>query len=295
MQKRFFPILVAISVMLGMGFLAACTGPAGPVGPPGPPGWEHLMPLPELAKITSPIEVTWLGHAAFKLSIAEGKVVLVDPWITGNPKTPFKDLAAFLTTFKEAKAIIILVTHDHFDHLGDTVAIAKDTTIGIKVKVVATPETTAKLIKAGVKKDQALYGIGMNIGGSVELEKITISMVQALHTSETGVPTGYVIKFPGEATIYHAGDTGIHNDMILLGRLYRLHLALLPIGSLFTMDSYQAARSLLLLQPAKAIPMHFGTFPILEPNADRFLKLAKETAPKVEIIVLEPGKSYSLK
>ena len=136
--------------------------------------------------------------------------------------------------------------------------------------------------------------MGMNIGGSVTIEGITITMTQAFHSSGTGAPSGYIIKLEDGTVIYHAGDTGIFDSMRLLGELYRINLALLPVGSVFTMDPQQAARALTLLKPKRVIPMHYKTFPILEQSADRFVELARKEAPEVKVLVLEPGQEYTL-
>lgn len=272
-MKRLVPIFGMI-VVLTMLLSAAA---------PAPPGPETLLPPAPKPKVETPVTITWLGHAAFKLESGE-KTVFIDPWITDNPTCPIEveDIAV---------AHLILVTHDHFDHVGDTIAIAKAT----GATVVAIPETAARLQADGLPAGNVLYGVGRNIGGAIEIDGITLIMTEAFHSSETGSPAGYIIKFPGGATIYHAGDTGIFANMQVYGDLYPMHIALLPIGSVFTMDAEQAAESLRLLKPAIAIPMHFGTFPILAPNADEFVELAKKVAPEVEVIVLEPGQSYTLK
>jgi L-ascorbate metabolism protein UlaG (beta-lactamase superfamily) len=106
---------------------------------------------------------------------------------------------------------------------------------------------------------------------------------------------GYILKLEDGTSIYHAGDTGIFESMRLLGKLYRLDMALLPIGGAFTMDPFQASKALTLLKPKVVIPMHFRTFPVIEQNASRFVKLAKKEAPKVKIVVLEPGQEFTFK
>jgi L-ascorbate metabolism protein UlaG (beta-lactamase superfamily) len=230
-------------------------------------------------------KITWLSHAGFIINSPEGKTIVIDPWIKDNPLCPIK-----LEDIKEAD--IVLVTHDHFDHMGNAVDIVKNT----GATIVVAPETAGKLqSEMGLSADNIIFGgYGMNIGGSAEIKGITITMTQALHSSETAAPTGFIIKLEDGKTIYHAGDTGIFESMRLLGELYNIDLALIPIGSVFVMDPYQAAHSLRLLKPKKAIPMHYKTFPIIEQDASRFVELAKQIAPEVEVIVLEPGQSYTL-
>jgi len=230
------------------------------------------------------VTITFWGQSAFKLQ-SGGKTVLIDPWLApGNPVCP-------VTADDIAEADLILVTHDHFDHVGDTIAIAKKT----GATVVAVYETAAKLINDGLPPANVLYGgYGRDIGGAIDWNGISIVMTPAVHSSNSGVPVGYIIKFPGGATVYHAGDTAIFGDMLLYGTLYPIDMVLLPIGGGFTMDALQAAQSLKLLRPGKAIPMHYGTFPMLAPSADQFVSLAARLAPSVGVIVLKPGEQYVL-
>lgn len=230
-------------------------------------------------------KIRWISHAGFIITSPEGKVIIIDPWIKDNPLCPIK-----LEEIREAN--IVLVTHDHFDHMGNTVDIVKNT----GATLVVCPETAGKLqSEMGIPSDNIIFGgYGMNIGGSAQINNITITMTQAFHSSETASPTGFIIKLEDGKTIYHAGDTGIFESMRTLGDLYNIDLALIPIGSVFVMDPYQAAHSLKLLKPRKAIPMHYMTFPILEQSADRFVQLAKEIAPDVEVVILEPGETYNL-
>ncbi len=274
-MKRLMTIFVMIVVLTML--LSAADGA-------GLAGLETLLPLAPKPKVKIPVTITWLGHAAFKLE-SGGKTIFIDPWVTDNPQCPIK-----VEDIKVAD--LILVTHDHSDHIGDTIVIAKKT----GATVVAMYETAAKLQANGLPPENVLYGgAGRNIGGAIEINGVTLIMTEASHSSESGSPAGYIIKFPGGATIYHAGDTGIFSNMQVYGSLYPMHIALLPIGNVFTMDAEQAAKSLRLLRPAIAIPMHFGTFPILAPNANEFVEMAKKAAPRVEVIVLEPGQSYTLK
>jgi len=229
--------------------------------------------------------IRWLGHAGFIVSTPGGKIIIIDPWIVDNPLCPVK--LDEITT-----ANIVLVTHDHFDHVGNAVDIATKT----GATLIAQPETVNRFKKdLGLADDRIIFGgFGMNIGGSATVEGITITMTQAFHSSGTGTPSGYIIKLEDGTVIYHAGDTGIFDSMRLLSELYRIDLALLPIGSVFTMDYVQAAKALTLLQPKRVIPMHYKTFPILEQSADRFVELTRKEAPGVEVIVLEPGQEYTL-
>ena len=232
-----------------------------------------------------PKSIRWLSHAGFTVSTPGGKTIIIDPWIAGNPLCPVK--LDEITT-----ANIVLVTHDHFDHAGNAVDIATKT----GATLVAQPELVNKFKSDfGLANERIVFGgTGMNIGGSATIEGVTITMTQAFHSSALGTPAGYIIKLEDGTVIYHAGDTGIFDSMRLFGELYGIELALLPIGSVFTMDPVQAAKALTLLKPKKAMPMHYKTFPILEQSADRFVELAKKEAPQVEVIVLEPGQEYTL-
>ncbi|MFC1592692.1 MBL fold metallo-hydrolase [Candidatus Omnitrophota bacterium] len=118
--------------------------------------------------------------------------------------------------------------------------------------------------------------MGMNVSDSVTIDRITVTMTQAFHSSAIGTPAGYIIKLEDGTVIYHTGDTGIFDSMRLFGELYRIDLALLPIGSVFTMDAYQAAKALSLLKTEKVMPIHYRTFPILGQSADRFVDLVKK-------------------
>ena len=233
---------------------------------------------------TGDVTITFWGQAAFKLE-SGGKTILIDPWLApGNWVSP-------VTVDAITKADYILVTHDHFDHVGDTIALSMKT----GAIVVAEYETAKKLIGLGLPPDHVLNGgFGRSIGGAMDIGGISLVMTPAVHSSDSGVAGGYILTFPGGTTVYHAGDTAIFGDMQLYGSLYPMDIALLPIGGEFTMDAIQAAESLRLLRPGKAIPMHYGTFPMLASSADQFVAQAKKVAPSVGIVVLTPGQSYIL-
>jgi len=275
-MKKLVPIFAVIVVLT-----IVLSGAA----PSRPAGLDAFLPSAPKPNVIEPVTITWWGHATFKLE-SGGKTVIIDPWITDNPKCPIEaeDITA---------ADLVLVTHDHFDHVDvrDVITITQQT----GATVVAMFEVAARLQADGLPTEYVLNdGAGRNIGGAIEVEGISLVMTAAFHSAATGSPAGYIIKFPGGATIYHAGDTGIFASMQLYAALYPMHVALLPMGGVFTMDAMEAAKSLKLLRPAVAMPMHYGTFPMLAQSADEFVNLAKKEAPRVEVIVLEPGESYTL-
>jgi len=230
----------------------------------------------------APVRIRWMGHSGFM--IRDGKTVLIDPWIEGNPKAPADAGSA-------PKADLILLTHDHFDHSGDAVTLAKRT----GALMVGIFELAGDLKAKGVPADRILNGGGgMNIGGTVEVQGFSITMTEAHHSSTLGVPVGYVIRTPSGKTVYHSGDTGIFAGMALIGELYPSDVALLPIGSVFTMDYRQAAKACALLKAKAVVPMHYGTFPILEPNADRFVAELAKVSPGTHPIVLAPGEETTI-
>ena len=220
--------------------------------------------------------IRWLGHSGFEIELAN-KILLIDPWLTGNP------LAA-VTASDIKKADIVCVTHDHGDHLGDAVEICK-----------RTGATFVGIYELGVyAEEQGVNNVvGINIGGTVEVKGIRITMVQAFHSSTRGAPTGFVIKAE-EKTLYHAGDTGLFGDMKLIGEIHLPDVALIPIGDYYTMGPREAAEAVKLIKPAVVVPMHYQTFPVLESSAENFIKLVKEKAPKVKVVALKPGDTYQV-
>ena len=229
--------------------------------------------------------IKFLGQSGFVISSVNGKIIVVDPWITNNPVCPLKS-----EDIKSADAV--MVTHDHFDHIAD----AADIVTRTGAILVAQPELL-NWFKSnyGLSEANMVFGgYGMNMGGSFVLDGITVTMTQAFHSSGVGAPCGYLIKLEDGSVIYHAGDTCIFDSMRLIGELYQIDLALLPIGGVFTMDPFQAGKALAILKPKRVIPMHYQTVPILEPSADNFVAVAKREAPNVEVIVLQPGGEYSL-
>lgn len=214
-----------------------------------------------------PDTLTWYGHANFRID-AGGATLLVDPFFDGSPTAPMSgaDIAA---------CDAVLVTHDHGDHVGSAV----DICVRTGAQLVAVVGTAGKLQQAGVPAAQIVGGVGMNIGGTVRVAGVNVTMTQAFHSSDSGAPTGYILGLPGGKTVYHAGDTGIFSSMELFGQLYDIDYALLPIGGHFTMDARQAALACALLDCAHVVPMHWGTFPVLEGNTEAFAAALAEFAP----------------
>ncbi len=225
------------------------------------------------------IQCTWLGHAAWQLTGAEsGKVAIVDPFLDQNP-------AAARKARDIARADVVLVSHDHFDHFGDAPAICKAT----GATLVATYEVaTAAAEEHGIKAE------GLNIGGTIEVAGVKIHMTVAFHTSGRGHPTGWVIEMDG-LRVYHTGDTCIFGDMRLIGELLRPDLMCVPIGDRFTMGPPSAARAVELVGPRVAIPMHYNTWPPIAQDPEKWKALVRERAPKTEVVVLKPGETYELR
>jgi L-ascorbate metabolism protein UlaG (beta-lactamase superfamily) len=223
------------------------------------------------------MKVTYLGHASFKIE-EDGKIVYVDPWLTG-PTSP-------ITVDDVNKADIVLVTHDHGDHgYAEALGICKNT----GATFVAINELAHKAGSQGVENIHTL-----NIGGSVNIGGVVVTLVQAFHSSGVGAPTGFIVRFPS-SSFYHAGDTGVFSSMQLLGDLYGpLDVAFLPIGSYFVMDQHQAALATKLLKPRNVIPMHYNTFQVIEANPEKFKHLVSESSPDTNVIIIKPGESTEI-
>ncbi len=228
---------------------------------------------------------TFLGHSTVRCDLPSGEVVLLEPWVQGNPACPEE-----LKTFERLDAI--LITHAHSDHMGDAVEIAQKYR---PQKVVATFEICHWLASKGVENTAP-----MNLGGSQDVLGMKVSMVRADHSGglidgaaiyDGGVASGFVVKLPGGYTFYHAGDTALFSDMQLIGELYRPELAFLPIGDLFTMDPKQAARACRFLGVREVVPIHWGTFPGLPGTPDELERELKTLGVNCQVVKLLPGQS----
>jgi L-ascorbate metabolism protein UlaG (beta-lactamase superfamily) len=207
----------------------------------------------------------------------------VDPFFEGNPtcKDDWKTIPA---------PALVLVTHDHGDHAGQALEICRATEAMLGCVV----GTGARFADAGLPASRLFAGMGFNIGGTVEHKGIRVTMTPALHSSESSVPVGYIVRMPSGFTFYHAGDTSVFGDMAIWGELYPLDLALLPIGGFFTMDARQAALACKLLKAKALLPMHWGTFSLLAPGTDELKTELAKQAPGCRLLNISPGGAVSL-
>ena len=228
-------------------------------------------------------KITWFGHSTFTITTPTGTVVLVDPWVMGNPACP-EHLK------KPAKIDVMLITHGHGDHMGDALALAG----AHRPKIVAIYETCLWLESKGIQNT-----LPMSKGGTQKVGEIEVTMVHAIHSNSIeddgkfvygGEPCGYVIRVPGGLTIYHAGDTCVFGDMKMIGELYAPELACLPIGDLYTMSPREAALAIRLLGVRHVVPMHYGTFPALTGTPAALRDLTGDIAG-LEILALKPGET----
>ena len=229
----------------------------------------------------------YLGHATVRCDLPDGKVVLIDPWVDGNPACPEE-----LKQFERVDAI--LITHTHWDHFDDAVAVAKRYKPEV---VVGSIEACHWLAAQGVDNTS-----GMNLGGSQDVLDLRVSMVRADHSSGIridgdgmlygGPASGYVVRLPGGYTYYHAGDTALFSDMQLIADFYKPELGFLPIGDHFTMDPLQAAHACRYLGLRQVIPIHWGTFPLLTGTPGQLEQELGNLGVDTEVITLAPGESY---
>ncbi len=225
------------------------------------------------------MEITFLGHSTFLLEEGDARV-LIDPFLTGNPKAA--------KSADELSPTVILQTHGHADHMSDTVDIAKRT----GATVVAVPELANEISGKGVENT-----VDPNLGGTVTFDWGWVKLTPAWHTAVTsdGTPhiaAGLLVNIGGK-TVYHLGDTALFSDLKLIaGRGDQIDVALVPIGGHYTMDRIDAVTAVEFVGPRQVIPCHYDTFPPIETDAQQF-KSDVESSTGAEVVILQPGESHT--
>lgn len=229
------------------------------------------------------LTITWLGHAATKIEAGDGRVILIDPFLQGNPTTPDSHKT-------QDRVDLMLISHGHGDNMGDAVEIA----LKHQPHIIAMNELCGYLSSKGARDCS-----GGNTGGTQEWNGLRVTMVDAVHSSSiqegnqtlyAGLAVGFIVRFADGFTVYHAGDTDVFAGMELIGRLYKPDVALLPIGSHYTMGPLEAAEAIRLLGVKRVVPIHYGTFPVFTGTPEA---LQQETADiaGLRVLPLKPGDS----
>ena len=229
--------------------------------------------------INDQVKFTWIGHGTWRARSANGKEVLIDPWVMNNPVAP--------EHLKKVESCdLMLITHGHFDHIHDALEIARHT--GCTVHAIF--ETASWLGGKGLEKVD-----GGNKGGTHEFDGIKVTLVHAEHSCGItdgdqivygGEACGMVIEFENGFTVYFAGDTDVFGDMRLIRELHDFDVAFLPIGDYYTMSPKRAAKAVELLDVKTVVPMHFGTFPAL---VGRPSQLQELVGRRVKVLDIKPG------
>lgn len=226
------------------------------------------------------MKLKWHGHSNFEIT---GTLdTIIDPFFMGNKMADVK--------WDEVNPDVLVVTHGHADHMGDTMSIARAT----DCDVICVNEIAKYVQSRGVD------AIGANIGGTIELGQAKYTLVQAAHSNgieeagfgwDAGSPAGVVIR--DNSTVYHAGDTALFSDMSIIRELYKPKVALLPIGGRFTMDIEAAVLAVKLIKPDIVIPMHYNTFDVIPADPWKFQKMVEDETDS-EAVIIEPGDSIEV-
>ncbi len=228
------------------------------------------------------VKAYWLGHSAFKFVSPAGKIIYVDPFLSQNPNTP--------DDFKNpTEADYILLTHGHEDHVGDTIDIAEKT----GCTVVAQVELSHLLKKHGLKEEQR---VEFNKGGTVHYDDFSVTLVSANHSSSfggeyAGEAGGLVIAFDDDITFYHLGDTNIFYDLEIYDELYEPDVLAVPMGDHYTMGPEEAAMAVEMLNAEIAVPIHYGTFPVLTGKPEDFKKFTEQRCD-TEVLIPKAGENF---
>ena len=227
------------------------------------------------------MDIRFLAHSAVELIDGETRI-LMDPFITGNPKAT--------VSADELEPTHILLTHGHADHYGDVVEIAKRT----GAPVVAMAEIASELAELGVDPVH-----DPNLGGTVAFDWGWVKLVPAWHSSSTpngtvSTPAGMLVMV-GDKLVYHLGDTALFSDIELIARRgNHVNVALVPIGGHYTMDRFDAVAACEWIGSDEVIPIHYNTFPLIETDAQAF-KSDVENATESKVVVLEPGETFTVR
>lgn len=228
------------------------------------------------------LSITWYGHSTFVITTPGGKRIVTDPWLEGNPKCP-------ANMKKITSADVILVSHGHSDHTGDVVAVSRAT----GAPIVAVYELARWFERKGLGN---LHG--MNIGGTVSVAGLDVTMVPALHSSSVveddtpvymGTPAGFAVRMEDDHRFYFAGDTALFGDMRLIAEMHSPQIAFLPIGDHFTMGPEAASLAARMLAVRQVVPMHYGTFPVLTGTPERLKQLLDPHG--IDVLALKPGET----
>ena len=231
-------------------------------------------------------KIRWLGHSFVEFTTADNKIIYFDPWTKedGNPATG--------TTLDEIeRADLVLVSHDHLDHVASAMSICDKTGALLGGAV----QTVARLQAEGLASERVVnFGAGYMVGGGVNLDWVTVTAIPAMHSSDTACALGHIVQAQDGTTLYHAGDTSIFGDMKLWAESYPLDLACLPIGGVFTMDAGQASLAAAMLKPDLVLPIHYASFPIVAQSPGEFVDLTAKRAPEVRVLTPEVGEAVVL-